>query len=134
MAKRAATMLSSVVPPTRSLRMPFCRSTLSLLVAAALVTGCQQKGPTKEELEAAKNTIDCQAADERIVIKFDDGEARLLMPDGTRVILYQVPSGSGIRYLNGLMELRGKGMDLELTREQAAMRLKCKAYEIPMKE
>jgi len=111
-----------------------CRSTLSMFVAAALVAGCQQKGPTKEELEAAKNTIDCQGADERIVIRFDEGEARLLMPDGTRTILYQVPSGSGIRYLNGLMELRGKGMDLELTREQAAMRLKCKAYEIPKKE
>ena len=44
-----------------------------------------------------------------------------------------MPSGSGIRYLNGLMELRGKGMDLELTREQTAMRLKCKPYEIPKK-
>ena len=42
--------------------MPLCRSTLSLLVAAALVTGCQEKGPTKEELEAAKNTVDCGAA------------------------------------------------------------------------
>ncbi len=99
-----------------------------------LVAGCQQPGPTKEELEAAKNTVDCTAADERIVIRFDDGEARLLMPDGTRTNLYQVPSGSGIRYLNGLMELRGKGMDLELTREQRATRMKCKPYEIPKKE
>jgi membrane-bound inhibitor of C-type lysozyme len=49
-------------------------------------------------------------------------------------VLYQVPSGSGIRYINGLMELRGKGMDLELTREQAAVHLKCKPYEIPKKE
>ena len=114
--------------------MSLCRPMLSLFVAGTLVAGCQQKGPTKEELEAAKNTVDCQGADERIVIKFEDGEARLLMPDGTRTILYQVPSGSGIRYLNGLMELRGKGMDLELTREQVAMRLKCKTYEIPKKE
>jgi membrane-bound inhibitor of C-type lysozyme len=134
MAKRAATMLCSIVPPKRSSRMPLCRSTLSLLVASVLVAGCQEKGPTKEELEAAKNTIDCQAADERIVIKFDDAEARMLMPDGTRTILYQVPSGSGVRYLNGLMELRGKGMDLDLTREQVPMRLKCKVYEIPKKE
>jgi membrane-bound inhibitor of C-type lysozyme len=110
------------------------RSTLALLAAALLAIGCQQQGPTKDELEAAKNTVDCQGTDERIVIKFADGEARLLMPDGTRTILYQVPSGSGIRYLNGLMELRGKGMELELTREQTAMRLKCKAYEIPKKE
>ena len=110
------------------------RTTLPLLLAASLLVGCQQKGPTKEELEAAKNTVDCDRSGERIVIRFDDGEARLLMPDGTRVVLYQVPSGSGIRYLNGLMELRGKGMDLELTREQTAVRMTCKAYEIPKKE
>ena len=56
------------------------------------------------------------------------------MPDATRVVLYQVPSGSGFRYINGLMELRGKGrMDLELTREQQAVHLTCKPYEIPKK-
>lgn len=110
------------------------RTTLPLLLAASLLVGCQQKGPTKEELEAAKNTVDCDRSGERIVIRFDDGEARLLMPDGTRVVLYQVPSGSGVRYLNGLMELRGKAMDLELTREQTAVRMTCKAYEIPKKE
>ncbi len=110
------------------------RTSLPLLLAACLLVACQQKGPTKEELEAAKNTVDCDRSGERIVIRFDDGEARLLMPDGTRVVLYQVPSRSGIRYLNGLMELRGKGMDLELTREQTAVRMTCKAYEIPKKE
>jgi membrane-bound inhibitor of C-type lysozyme len=109
------------------------RAALPLLVAALLVGACQQ-GPTKEEVEAAKNTVDCERTCERIVIRFAEGEARLLMPDGTRVVLYQVPSGSGIRYINGLMELRGKGMDLELTREQAAVHLKCKPYEIPKKE
>ncbi len=103
------------------------------LLAACLLCACQQ-GPTKEEIEAAKNTVDCERPGERIVIRFAEGEARLLMADGTRVVLYQVPSGSGIRYLNGLMELRGKGMDLELTREQAAVHLKCKPYEIPKKE
>jgi len=113
--------------------MPTCRSTLSLLVAAALCAACQQ-GPTKEELEAAKNTVECTGGDERIIIRFEDAEARILMPDGTRTILYQVPSGSGIRYLNGLMELRGKGMELDLTREQNVLRLKCKPYEIPKKE
>lgn len=107
----------------------------SLVPVAVLLTlaACQQ-GPTKEEIEAAKNTIDCDRQGERIVIRFADAEARLLMPDGTRVILYQVPSGSGIRYLNGLMELRGKGMDLDLTREQTAVRMHCKAYELPKKE
>jgi membrane-bound inhibitor of C-type lysozyme len=100
-------------------------------VGIGLLAGCQN-GPTKEELEAAKNTVDCERAGERIVIKFEDGEARLLMPDATRVVLYQVPSGSGIRYLNGVMELRGKGrMNLELTRDQQAVHLTCKPYEIP---
>jgi membrane-bound inhibitor of C-type lysozyme len=102
-------------------------------LAACLLCACQQ-GPTKDEVEAAKNTVDCERPGERIVIRFAEGEARLLMADGTRVVLYQVPSGSGIRYLNGLMELRGKGMDLELTREQAAVHLKCKPYEVPKKE
>ena len=109
------------------------RSLSPLLLLTAILVGCQQ-GPTKEEIEAAKNTVDCERPGERIVIRFDEGEARMLMPDGTRIILYQVPSGSGIRYLNGLMELRGKGMDLELVREQTSVHLKCKPYEIPQKK
>jgi membrane-bound inhibitor of C-type lysozyme len=56
------------------------------------------------------------------------------MPDATRVVLYRVPSGSGVRYMNGLMELRGKGMDMELTREQKTVRLACKAFEVPKKQ
>ena len=101
-----------------------------LAIAAGVLAGCQS-GPTKEELEAAKNTIDCERPGERIVVRFAEGEARLLMPDATRVVLYQVPSGSGFRYLNGLMELRGKGMDIELTREQTATHFTCKPSEIP---
>jgi membrane-bound inhibitor of C-type lysozyme len=104
----------------------------TLCVAAALA-GCQT-GPSKEELEAAKDTIDCQRPGERIVVKFADGEARILLPDATRVILYQVPSGSGVRYINGLMELRGKGMEMELLREQQAVHFTCKPYEIPKKQ
>jgi membrane-bound inhibitor of C-type lysozyme len=109
------------------------RILVASIVAIGVLAGCQN-GPTKEELEAAKNTVDCERPGERIVIKFEDGEARLLMPDATRVVLYQVPSASGFRYINGLMELRGKGrMELELTREQQAVHLTCKAYEIPKK-
>ena len=103
----------------------------SLCVVA--LAGCQT-GPSKEELEAARDTIDCQRPGERIVVKFADGEARILLPDATRVILYQVPSGSGVRYINGLMELRGKGMEMELTREQQAVHFTCKPYEIPKKQ
>ena len=91
------------------------------IVALAVLGGCKT-GPTQEEIEAAKNTVDCERPGERIVIRFDEGEARLVMPDGTRVVLYQVPMASGIRYLNGLMELRGKGMNLELIRDQPVPR------------
>lgn len=101
---------------------------------AILLTAACQSGPTKEEIEAAKNTVDCERPGERIVIRYDEGEARILMPDGTRVVLYQVPSASGIRYINGLMELRGKGMELDLTREQQATHFTCKPYQIPKKD
>jgi len=106
-----------------------------VLIAAllALLAACQS-GPTKEEIEAAKKTIDCQHADERIVIRFDEGEARMLMPDGSRIVLYQVPVASGIRYTNGLLELRGKGLDLALIRNGESSSLSCKHYELPKKE
>jgi membrane-bound inhibitor of C-type lysozyme len=104
-------------------------ASLAILLLAACKTG-----PTKEELEAVKNTVDCERPGERIVIRYEDGEARILMPDGNRVVLYQVPSGSGIRYINGLMELRGKGMEVDLTREQQATHFTCKAYQLPKKD
>jgi membrane-bound inhibitor of C-type lysozyme len=98
---------------------------------AALALCACQTGPTAQEIEEAKQTIDCQYGSERYVIRFDEGEARILMPDQSRVILYQVPAGSGFRYMNGSMEVRGKGLDVELLRSQSAMRLTCKPYEIP---
>jgi membrane-bound inhibitor of C-type lysozyme len=106
-----------------------------LFAALAVVLLCAcQTGPTKEELEAAKETVDCERPGERVVIRYTEGEARILMPDGKRVVLYQVPSGSGIRYINGLMELRGKGMEVDLTREQQSTHFTCKPYEIPKKD
>ncbi|HXR56675.1 MAG TPA: MliC family protein [Casimicrobiaceae bacterium] len=113
--------------------MSSSRITVAALLALAALGGCRT-GPTQEEIEAAKHTVDCERPGERIVIHFDEGEARLLMPDGTRVVLYQVPMGSGIRYLNGQMELRGKGMNLELIRDQQLVHLTCKQYEIPKKK
>ncbi|MGE5169587.1 MAG: MliC family protein [Rudaea sp.] len=106
---------------------------LTACTLIALLAGCET-GPSKEDIEAAKQTIDCERPGERVVIRFVEGEARLLMPDGTRVVLYQVPSASGVRYINGLMELRGKGMEMELVREQAAVHFTCKPYEIPKKK
>jgi membrane-bound inhibitor of C-type lysozyme len=83
------------------------------LAAAAMVAACQS-GPTPEQIEAANNTFVCQARGERIVIRFDTGEARMLLPNGERITLYQVASPSGARYMNGLIELRGQGTQLTL--------------------
>lgn len=109
------------------------RRRLVPLLAALSAVACQQ-GPTKEEIDAAKNTVDCDHAGERIIIRFADGEARLLMPDATRIVLYQVQVASGLRYTNGLIELRGRGMELELQRERQTVRMVCKPYEIPAKK
>ena len=100
---------------------------------ALLLAACKSSGPTKEEQDAAKNTVDCDHGGDRVVIRFEDGEARMLMPDATRVILYQLPSASGVRYTNGMFELRGRGLDLQLTRDGVTVRMICKAYEIPVK-
>ncbi|HEY1325386.1 MAG TPA: MliC family protein [Casimicrobiaceae bacterium] len=102
--------------------------------AVTLVLAACQSGPSKEEIDAAKNTIDCTHGDERLVVRFEEGEARMLLGDATRVVLYQVSSASGLRYTNGLMELRGKGLDFTLVREGNATPLTCKPYEIPKKE
>jgi membrane-bound inhibitor of C-type lysozyme len=107
---------------------PLCLAALAVLLAAC------QSGPSKEEIEAAKKTIDCQRGDDRLVIRFEDGEARILMPDATRVVLYQVATASGLRYTNGLMELRGKGLEFTFIRDGFSTTLACKPYEIPKKE
>ncbi len=100
------------------------------LVAGAL--GACGNTPSKEAQEAARNMYACQLDGQRLVMKFDMGEARLLMPDGDRVVLYQVPMGSGIRYTNGDLDLRGKGMDLQLVRNGNATALAdCKPYLPP---
>jgi membrane-bound inhibitor of C-type lysozyme len=97
-----------------------CFAAAPILTLAVACTSA----PTKEEEEAAKNTWACTASSERVVIRFDVGEARLLMPDGNRVFLYQIPTTSGVRFSNGQIELQGKGMDLELVRMGSPTRLK----------
>ena len=89
---------------------------VAALLIAGLLLGCSS-GPTKEEQEAAKNTVACDNGGERIVIRFEPGEARLLMPGGERVTLYQVPSAAGVRYTNGAIDLLGKGVDLRMARD-----------------
>jgi hypothetical protein len=83
-------------------------------------------------LAAAGVAVSGQLEGERVLIKFDAGEARLLLPGGDRVILYQIAAASGVRFTNGYMELRGKGMDLQLIRESVAVRLlDCLPYVPP---
>ena len=81
------------------------------LVLAACAT------PSKDVEEAARNTFACLLSGDRLVVRFDADEARLLMPGGDRVTLYQIAAASGVRYTNGMIELRGKGAELELIRE-----------------
>ena len=109
-----------------SRRVLFVTASIALCIAACTMP------PSKEEAEAAKNTWACAAEGERIVIRFDMGEVRLLMPDGNRVSLYQIPAASGVRFSNGQIELRGKGMDLELVRMGAPIHLKdCQPFSVP---
>ena len=113
----------------RSFRRPV--TALAFAVAAGVLGACGNT-PSKEAQEAARNMFACQLDGARLVMKFDMGEARLLMPDGDRVILYQVPMGSGIRYTNGDLDLRGKGTDLQLIRNGNPMQLTdCKPYLPP---
>ena len=115
--------------PNRSLTRACGTALLAIAVAALAACGSIK---TKEEEEAAKNTFACFLSGERLVIRLDVGEARLLMPSGDRVSLYQIPAASGVRYSNGDMELRGKGMELQLVRNAAAIQLvDCKPYEVP---
>ncbi len=104
---------------------------LACLAAALAAAGCADK-PSKEEQEAARNTFACQLRGERLVLRFDAGEARLLMPGGERVVLYQLPTASGVRFSNGTLELRGKGTDLQLVSDGSAVPLvDCQPYAQP---
>jgi len=109
-----------------------CLAAIALIAPTLLATsGCSNK-PSKEEEEAARNTFACQLRGERVVLRFDAGEARLLMPGGERVVLYQLPTASGVRFSNGTMELRGKGTDLQLSNDTGTVPLvDCQPYALP---
>jgi membrane-bound inhibitor of C-type lysozyme len=104
---------------------------VALLAGALVLAGvaaCEHK-PSKEEEEAVKNTYACQLAGQRVVIRFDTGEARMLTATGEKVTLYQIPTTTGVRYSNGNTELRGKGEDLTLIEFGVASKLdNCKPY------
>ncbi len=98
------------------------RPLLVAAFAAAALAACAGT-PSKEEEEAARHTFACQQDGERIVIRFDVDEARLLTANGERIVLYQIPAASGVRYSNGELELRGKGTDLQLIRNGNPIKL-----------
>lgn len=101
------------------------------LAVPLLTTACADYQKKKAE-EAAKDTFACQLNGERLVVKFADGEARMLMPNAQRVTLYQLPIATGVRFSNGAMELRGKGMELALTQHGATVALvDCAPYLPP---
>ena len=104
-----------------------------VLAAAITLAGCADKA-SKEELEAAKNTIVCHLNGERLVIRFDIGEARMLMPGGDRIVLYQVQSVEALRYSNGDLELRGKDTEFTLIDHRTAVQAplsECVPYSLP---
>jgi membrane-bound inhibitor of C-type lysozyme len=111
------------LPPSR------CRA-LFLAIAALALVACENPIKKKEE-EIAKSTFACSYNGERYVVRFNEGEARLLLPEMQRVTLYQLPSSSGVRYSNGTMELRGKGSELQLIRDGVVTPLKdCEPYAV----
>lgn len=93
--------------------MPSAARLVLAPLAAAMLAACGA-AQTRANDEAARNTFVCQLGGERVVIRFEPGEARLLLPGGDRVALYEIPAASGVRYSNGTLELRGKGNDLQL--------------------
>ena len=103
--------------------------------AAVLLLSGQEGCETmqqKRQTEALRNTVACKLNGGRVVILFQDGDARMLMPDAQRVTLYQIPTASGIRYSNGNYELRGKGMELALISDGVATQLaECGPYAPP---
>jgi membrane-bound inhibitor of C-type lysozyme len=107
------------------------------LVAAAFVltaqlAGCEHQAAKDAAEDAAKPTFICQLAGERLIIRFEPGEVRLLTSNADRITLYQIPAASGIRYNNASLELRGKGMDLVLIENGVATKLEdCAPYVAP---
>lgn len=106
------------------------RYALLPLVAGLLLSACDPMQKKKEE-ELAKTTFACQLNGERFVVRFAEGEARILMPGMNRVTLYQLPTASGVRYSNGTMELRGKGTELQFIADNVTTPLRdCEPYAL----
>lgn len=105
-----------------------------IALVALLLAACSGTSEKPEEVPS-KDTFECALEGERWLIRFTDNEARLLTPQGERVILYQIPTASGVRFSNGLVELRGRGTELMLIRENFARQMVgCKPLMVPKEE
>jgi membrane-bound inhibitor of C-type lysozyme len=102
------------------------------LLASSVLAGCATSGG---EMETSKDTFACKLNGQRIVVRFTEQEARILMPPDERLVtLYQVATLNGVRYTNGMMELRGSTSDLTLIRENTATALTdCEPLKVPKK-
>ncbi len=115
------------------MRVPALAIPLAVCFAMALLAACAS--PEKKEEEPSKDTFECTLRGDRYVIRFIEGEARILTPDANRIILYQIAAASGVRYTNGLIELRGKGTELQLVQDGFARPLDdCKPVMVPKQE
>jgi hypothetical protein len=112
------------------MRAPDLRPLVVLVLAAFALAGCENPQKKRDE-ELAKNTFACQLNGERFIVRFADGEARLLLPGAQRVVLYQIPVPSGVRYSNGSLELRGRGTELTFIMDNVATPLRdCEPYAV----
>ena len=99
---------------------------------AVQLAGCEHQAAKDAAEDAAKPTFICQLAGERLIMRFEPGEVRLLTSNAERITLYQIPAASGIRYSNASLELRGKGMDLVMIENGVSTTLEgCAPYVAP---
>ena len=83
------------------------RTFVPALAAALLAAACAT--PEKLPDVPSQDTIACQLEGQRVVIRFLPDEVRMLTSEGERVTLQKVPAAAGVRYTNGLLEIRGGG-------------------------
>ena len=105
---------------------------IALMIVTALLAASCAPAPEKPEEVPSPDTHECTLEGERWLVRFTDQEARLLTPQGERINLYQVSTASGVRFTNGLIELRGRGTELTLVRDNFARAfVGCKPLMVP---